>query len=120
MRPSATVDEYLAAVPSDEFRRELERLRNIVRDEAQDAKESVSYGMPAYNLHGPLVYFGAFKSHCSLFGAYTVGQFAQELKSFKTSKGTIQFTPDNPIPEDLVRRLVRARIAENRAKKGPR
>jgi uncharacterized protein YdhG (YjbR/CyaY superfamily) len=113
-----SVDDYLASVSPPEFRRALERLREVIRDEAPEAKESISYGMPAYNLHGPLVYFGAFKNHCSLFGAHTVGRFAPELVGHKTSKGTIQFTPDNPLPEDLVRRLVRARIEENRDKKG--
>lgn len=114
-RQVASVDEYLAAVPNAQFGALLARIRQIVMEEAPEATESISYGMPAYDLHGPLVYFGAFKAHCSLFGTYTVGQFANELGGFKTSKGTIQFTPENPLPEDLVRRLVQARVAENRA-----
>ena len=117
-RQVASVDEYLATVPNAQFRALLARIRQIVMEEAPEATESISYGMPAYDLYGALVYFGAFKAHCSLFGAYTVGQFANELGGFKTSKGTIQFTPENPLPDDLVRRLVRARVAENRAKRG--
>ena len=112
----STVDEYLAAIPNVEFRTALARLREIVREEAPDAVESITYGMPTYKLNGPLFYFAAFKNHCSVFGAYTVAEFKDELSGFKMSKGTIQFTPAKPVPEDIIRRLIRMRMAENAAK----
>ncbi|MCW5940845.1 MAG: DUF1801 domain-containing protein [Fimbriimonadaceae bacterium] len=108
-----TVDEYLAEVPSEDARRTLERLRAIVRDEAPDAEETMSYGMPAYTQNGPVVYFAAFKNHCSLFPGTTTEEFADALAGYKTSKGTIQFTPDRPLPEDLVRTIVRRRLEVN-------
>lgn len=109
----ANVDEYLAAVESDEFRATLERLRAIIREEAPDAEEVISYGIPTYKLHGMVASIAAFKKHCSFFPGHTVRDFAEELKGFKTSRGTVQFTPDKPIPEELVREIVRTRAAEN-------
>jgi uncharacterized protein YdhG (YjbR/CyaY superfamily) len=114
---SSPVDEYLAAVEWAEAREALSRLRAIIRDEVPDADEVISYGMPGYKLNGPIVWFAAFKNHCSLFAAHTVGDFTEELKGYKISKGTIQFKPDKPLPEALVRAIVRARLAENLADK---
>lgn len=112
-----TVDAYLQAVENADYRRLLDRIRSIIREEAPDAQECISYGMPGYKLNGPLVYFAAFKKHLSLFPAGIVAQYATELASFKTSKGTIQFTPESPLPEELIRRIVRDRVQENRSKK---
>lgn len=107
-----TVDEYLASIPSDEARGSLNKLRTIVKDEAPEAEEVISYGIPTYKLNGMLASFAAFKNHCSFFPGHTVRDFSEELKGFKTAKGTIQFTPDKPIPEHLVREILRARMAE--------
>ena len=112
-----TVDEYLAQVDWAEGRAALERLRVIVLEEAPDAEECISYGMPGYKLNGYLLGFAAFKNHCSIFPGGTAQDFADELTGFKTSKGTIQFSPDSPIPEPLVRRIIRARVEANLAKK---
>jgi len=117
MHSHASIDDYLAQVESDEHRTALERLRSIIREEAPDAQEGISYGMPVFKQNGALVYFASFKKHCSFFATSTTGNFSDELKGFKTSKGTIQFTAENQIPEDLVRRIVRARLAENLAAK---
>lgn len=111
----ATVDEYLDQLPSDEVRGALARLRAIIRDEAPDAEETISYGMPAFKQMGAVAYFAAFKHHCSFFPGSTLEEFADRLVDFKTSKGTIQFTPDRPLPEDLVRAIVRRRIELNSA-----
>lgn len=110
-----SIDEYLASVPSDDARSALENLRRIILDVVPDAEEIISYQIPAYKFHGILVGFAAFKNHCSFFpfSGHTVKDFQKQLKEFKTSKATIQFTPSDPLPEDLVRLIVNKRVAEN-------
>lgn len=111
--PPASVDEYLAAVPAP-FRAALQSLRAVIRDAAPGATEQISYGMPSYKQGRALVAFGAFKNHCSLFGmsGELFDEMEQELKGWCTSKGTIQFTPEHPLPEALVRRIIAGRLAE--------
>ena len=109
-----TVDEYLAALSSDK-RAALERLRRIIRTAAPRAEESISYGLPVFRLDGKgFIYLGAAANHCAIYGA--VGAFKDELDGYDTSKGTIRFQADDPLPATLVRKLVRARIARNAAK----
>ena len=111
-----TVDEYLAALSGDN-RAALEKIRKAVRAAAPRAEECISYGLPAFRLDGkPLVAFGAATNHCSFFpmSASTVVAYADELEGYETSKGTIRFPPGQPLPATLVRKLVKARIAENR------
>ncbi len=111
------IDAYLAAV-SDEQRRALERLRRTIQAAAPGAEEHINYGLPAFRLHGrPLVAFGAAAKHCAFYplSGTVVGAFKNELKGFDTSKGTIRFQPAQPLPAALVRRLVKARIAEDAA-----
>ena len=112
-----SIDEYLASVSSEDARTSLSMLRAIIREIAPDAEETISYGMPAFKLNGPFIWFAAYKNHCSLFAGHNVAEFADDLKAYKTSKGTIQFRPDKPLPESLVRAIVEARLAENLAKK---
>lgn len=121
MNQSPDVDAYLAGVP-EPHRSLLEDLRAIIRAEAPEAEERLAYGMPGYALDGPLLYFGAFARHCSLFGAGdSVGRaFAGELAGFRQRKGTIQFTADHPLPRDLVARIVHFRVEENRARAAAR
>jgi uncharacterized protein YdhG (YjbR/CyaY superfamily) len=120
-RPPATdlgVSAYMAALDPAP-RAALETLKAIILAEAPDAELRMSYGMPSVRWAGRLlVYFAAFKDHCSLFvGSVAVLEaFAKELGGRRTSKGTIQFTVENPLPVDLVRRLVMARLAENAAR----
>lgn len=113
-----TVDDYLAAVPDDQ-RAALEQLRKTIRAVAPNAQECISYGVPAFRLHGMLVGFGAAKGHCAfyLLNASTVGAHERELAAYDTSKGTIRFQSATPLPAALVRKLVTARIAENTAKR---
>jgi uncharacterized protein YdhG (YjbR/CyaY superfamily) len=113
-----TVTEYIARAPP-KFRPELRRLRKTIRAAAPDAEEVLSYAMPAFRQNGMLVYYAAFKDHCSLFpGSPTVRrQFAAEMKPFEAGKGTLRFTPEHPLPVDLVRRIVKARVAENAARR---
>jgi len=109
----ATVDEYLAQVTSEEARAALKALRAIIREEAPTAEERISYRIPTYKFHGFLASFAAFKNHCSFFPGYTVAEFADELTEFKTAKGTVQFSPAKPLPDGLVRAMIRSRMAEN-------
>ena len=90
-------------------------MRLVIKDELPDAIETISYGMPLFKFHGMVVGFAAFKNHCSLFPGHTVADFAEELKDYKTSKGTVQFSPKKPISEDLIRAIVRRRADENLA-----
>jgi uncharacterized protein YdhG (YjbR/CyaY superfamily) len=109
-----TIDEYLAYQP-EKVMEALENLRQIIRETAPEAEEVISYGIPAYKYHGMLVYFAAYKKHCSLFagnGALTE-QMQEELKAYKTSKGTIQFTVEKPLPDELIREIVKIRMQQN-------
>lgn len=110
-----TIDEYLAAA-SEEQRVVLERLRRAIHAAAPGAEEYIGYGLAGFKFKGrPLVYLGAWESHCALYAASPAIQkkFAKELNGFAQSKGTIKFTPEKPLPVALVKKLVKARIAEN-------
>jgi uncharacterized protein YdhG (YjbR/CyaY superfamily) len=112
----ATIDDYLSRLP-DAQRDALQRLRTQIRAAAPDADETISYQIPSFKLNGMLVGFGATKKHCAMYTMSTslVARFATELSAFDTSTGTIRFTPDAPLPAPLVKKLVKARIAENAA-----
>ncbi len=112
----ATIDDYLARVSSRQ-RAALNRLRKAIRAAAPRAEECISYQLPAFRLDGRmLVWFGAGAHHCSFYPGAVVQAFRRELEDFQISKGTIRFQPDHPIPVALVRRLVKARIAQRTAK----
>ena len=113
-RKIKTIDEYLAAL-SDDKRAALEKLRKTIRAAAPKVEECISYQLPAFRLNGILVAFGATKNHCAFYpmSSATVAAYKDELKNYDTSKGTIRFQPDKPLPAALVRKLVKARIAEN-------
>ncbi|WP_321477394.1 DUF1801 domain-containing protein [uncultured Paludibaculum sp.] len=115
----SAVEAYLAGVP-EPGRSTLEKIRAVIRSAAPaEATEAISYGMPAFKYRGGLVAYAAFKNHCSLFpmSLAVIDQFADELKPFQTSKGTIQFPLDKPLSSALVKKLVKAKVAENEAKK---
>lgn len=110
-----TVDEYLARAKPGQ-RAVLEKLRETIHAVAPNVEESISYGLAGFKLTGrPLVYFGAWANHCAFYPASSAlaKKFKDQLKAFETSKGTIRFTPEKPLPTALVRKLVKARIAEN-------
>ena len=112
-RPAATVAAYLAALPAPK-RAALRRLRRAIRSAAPRAQEVISYGIPSFRLdERQLVWFGASANHCAFYPGGIVRAFAKELAGWYTSKGTIRFAPDRPLPDALVRRIVKARIAEN-------
>src|SRR5262245_29319414 len=109
----ATVDDYLATVPPDQ-RAALEKLRRAIHAAAPGIEECISYQMPAFRLDGKVqVWFGAGAHHCAFYPGGIVQGFEDELEGYETSKGTIRFQPDHPLPAALVRRIVKARIAEN-------
>jgi uncharacterized protein YdhG (YjbR/CyaY superfamily) len=112
------VDEYLARVP-EPARGTLKKIRTTIRSAAPpEATEIISYGIPAFKYKGVLVWFAAFSSHCSLFPtAAVIEKFKTELKAFSTSKGTIKFPTDKPLPAALVRKMVKARVAQIESKK---
>ena len=111
-RKPATVEEYLERIPQP-ARRQVEKLRAAVRASVpKTATETISYGIPAFRDTRVLVWYAAFADHCSLFPtAEVIQEFRSELKGFSTSKGTIHFPLDEPIPVALVKRLVKARVA---------
>ncbi len=118
MKP-ASIDEYLAGVPDDK-RAALSRLRAQIRAAAPDAIETISYGMPAYRLDGRyLVGFGVTKTQCSFYvGRAPLDAHVAELAGHRLWKGTVNFRADEPLPADLVERIVRLRVAEQRARSG--
>lgn len=113
-----TVDDYLATVPQQSRKAFLE-LRNTVRSAVpREAEEIISYRIPAFKHKRVLVWYAAFANHCSLFPtASVIEQFKDELKEFPKSKGTIQFPLDKPLPLALIKKIVKARVAEAEALK---
>jgi uncharacterized protein YdhG (YjbR/CyaY superfamily) len=115
-RKPKTIDEYLAGVDAD-HRDALQKLRQTIHAAAPTAEECISYGIPAFRLNGrSLVFFGAWANHCAFYpgSSATLKKFRNELRDFQTSKGTLRFSPDKPMPVALVKKLVKARIAENK------
>jgi len=112
------VDEYLAGVP-EPARSTLNKIRAAIRSAApREATETISYRIPTFKYKGGLVSFAAFSNHCSLFpGSSVIEAFKTELKGFSTSKGTIHFPTDKPLPTALVKKLVKARVAQHESKK---
>ena len=121
-RMADSVEEFLARLPADQ-RTALGQLLQLIRDAVPDAVELINYGVPAFRLNGRnLVSFGAGRDHCSFYvqSPEVMAAHADRLAGFKISKGTVTFTPDRPIPDELVRSLVAARIAENEARSSRR
>jgi uncharacterized protein YdhG (YjbR/CyaY superfamily) len=111
---SSDVDDYLAAVP-EQPRAALQKLRETIRAAAPKAPERIGYGIPMFYQQGPLVGLGASKNHCSFYvmSPAVMDSHKDELTAYDTSKGTIRFPADSPLPAALVRKLVDARIEEN-------
>jgi uncharacterized protein YdhG (YjbR/CyaY superfamily) len=113
------VDEYLAGVP-EPARSTLSKIRAAIRSAVpKEAEEAISYRMPIFRYKGPLVGFAAFTNHCGLYpmSPAVIERFRKELEDYPTSKGAIRFPLNRPLPRALVKKLVKARIAENEDKK---
>jgi uncharacterized protein YdhG (YjbR/CyaY superfamily) len=113
-----SVDEYLENVP-EPARSTLNKIREAIRSAVPpEAVEAISYGMPAFKYKGVLVWYAAFSNHCSLFPtASIIEKFKKELQGYSVSKGTIHFPKEKPLPVSLVRKLVKACVAQNERKK---
>src|SRR5467141_1628966 len=113
-----TIDEYMKVVPK-EVERSLEKMRQTIRKEAPEAVESISYQMPTFKLNGKgLVYFAGYKSHAGFYPMPSgVEAFKKELSKYKQGKGSVQFPLAEPVPYDLVKRIVQFRVKEQPAKK---
>lgn len=117
MNTSKTVDEYIA-MQTAEVQAILTKIRALIKRLVPDADEMISYGMPGYKLNKkPLVYFGAFKKHIGLYPTPSgIEAFRKELSEYEGAKGSIQFPLDQPMPYDLIARIVHYRVGENASK----
>jgi len=114
MQPKAsTVDGYLRAI-NEPQRAELQRLLGIVKKEVPEAEESISYEMPALKYKNkPLVYFGAFSDHMSIFPTSgPIAELEDELKKYTTGKGTLSYKLEEPFPEELLKKILKVRVAQ--------
>jgi uncharacterized protein YdhG (YjbR/CyaY superfamily) len=114
-----TVEEYLAGTP-EPARSTLEKMRATIRSVApKETTEVISYGIPTFRYKKGLVAIAAFKDHCSFFpmGSSVLDDFQEELSTFRVTKGTLHFPLDKPLPAALVRKIVKARVAQNDRKK---
>ncbi len=108
-----TVDDYIATFPND-IQKKLQEMRATIKETAPDAEEKISYQMPTFFLKGNLVHFAAFKNHIGFYPVPTgIEKFKKELSAYKTSKGAVQFPLDKPLPLNLIRKIVKFRVAEN-------
>lgn len=115
-----SVDAYLSGFPP-EVREVLNEIRATIRKAAPDAEEKIAYGMPAFALKGPLVYYAAFRKHIGFFPTSTgVEHFKRELTAYETSKGTVRFPLGEPVPYRLISRIVKFRVKENSARAAAR
>lgn len=115
-KTAKTPDEYLSRIP-EPAHSTLQHVRAVIQSVVpKETTEVISYGIPMFKYRGMLVAYAAFAKHCSLFptGSGVLDKFAKELEGYRTSKGTIQFPPDQPLPDVLIKKIVKARIAENK------
>ncbi|SDM24071.1 Uncharacterized conserved protein YdhG, YjbR/CyaY-like superfamily, DUF1801 family [Catalinimonas alkaloidigena] len=113
---ATSVDAYISGF-SDELRQRLTAIRTVVQQVAPEAQEIIKYQMPTFVWHGNLVHFAAFKHHIGFYPVPSaIDAFQEELVGYKRAKGTVQFPHDQPLPLDLIRRMVAFRVQENQAK----
>ena len=112
-----TVADYISAFPKD-VQRKLKQLRSLIKKTAPQAEERISYGVPAYHFHErPLVYFAAFKNHIGFYATPTGHEkFEKDLEKYKTGKGSVQFPLDEPLPAELITKIIQFRAEENSEK----
>ena len=116
MEKYTTVDEYISSFP-EETQKILQQLREDLQQMVPEAKQKIGYGIPTFTLNGNLIHFAVYKSHIGLYpGSKAIEVFADQLKGYHTSKGTVQFPIDKPLPMDLIKELVDFCVVENLAK----
>jgi uncharacterized protein YdhG (YjbR/CyaY superfamily) len=116
-KKASSIDEYIADFPKP-IQERLKAVRKAIREAAPDAEERISYRMPAFFLNGNLVYFAAFKNHIGFYPTSSgIEAFKKEIARYRWAKGTVQFPIDEPLPFALIKKIVKFRAAENRAKK---
>lgn len=112
-REFKTMDEYINTFP-DDVRNSLNELRQVIKEAAPEAEETINYQMPTFTLNGNLVHFAAFKNHIGFYPTPTgMEAFKKELSPYKRAKGSVQFPIDQPLPLPLIRRIVEYRVKEN-------
>ena len=117
MKTFSTINEYISEFP-EEIRFKLEQIREIIQQAAPEAKEAIRYGMPTFVLNGNLVHFAAYKNHIGFYPAPSgIDAYLDELAVYRTGKGTIQFPIDQPIPFNLIKKVVEFRVNENLGKR---
>lgn len=108
-----SIDDHISLFPPD-IQRLLQQVRETIKAVATEATETISYGIPTFQYHGNLVHFSGYAHHIGFYpGSSSIREFASELSAYKTSKGTVQFPLDKPIPFDLIRRITEFRLMEN-------
>lgn len=116
MKTFTDINEYISAFP-DEVKAVLEQIRETIQQAAPGAKEAIRYGMPTFVLNGNLVHFAAYKNHIGFYPAPSgIDEFIEELAVYRTGKGTIQFPVNQPIPFNLIKKVVEFRVKENLGK----
>ena len=112
-----STDEYLSVFPV-QTKKVLQEIRRIIKKAAPDAEEVISYNMPAYKLNGILVYFAGYENHIGFYPtASGIEAFRKEISSYKNSKGAVQFPLDEPLPADLITKIVQFRVAQTKKKR---
>lgn len=113
MNKYATIDEYILNFPTN-VQTILQKIRTTIQKQAPEAKEKISYGIPTFTFHGNLVHFAAYAHHIGFYpGSSGVNAFKKELAKYHTSKGTIQFPLDQPVPYDLIAKITAYRVTES-------
>jgi len=116
MKTFQDVEDYIANAPT-QSREKLKEMRAIIQSSIPEANESISYGMPAYKLDGPLVYFAGYAKHIGFYPTNSgITAFAPELSQYKSSKGAVQFPLDKALPIALIKKIIRFRVKENKDK----
>lgn len=113
MKNAPDTDTYIASFPK-ETQKLLQQIRKAIKEAAPKAEELISYGMPAYKLNGPVVYFAGYEHHIGFYPTGSgIAAFTKEISKYKSSKGAVQFPLDEPIPVTLVKQMVKYKVAEN-------
>lgn len=117
MKTANSIDEFITQFPTD-VQEKLQKIRQTIHETCPEAKEKISYGIPTFTFHGSLVHFSAYEHHIGFYpGAAPIAEFEEQLKPYKTSKGTVQLPLDKPIPYDLITQITKAAMKRNLERK---